>query len=80
MIGNMQRDQVSDRPYFVPFARKGDAPIAFAICRVLASRIDGLEPGSLIDATVGWREYAIVKAGCYKPVWCVRTSAAQSHD
>ncbi|KAH7076167.1 hypothetical protein FB567DRAFT_155112 [Paraphoma chrysanthemicola] len=65
--GWIQKDMDPERLYVAPVA-KGEVMRSYAIAQVVSSNIDSLKKDQLVMGSLGWAEYALVKAGEVRPI------------
>ena len=58
-----QRGWLNDIRSYVPPVAIGDPMRAYGIGEVVTSMVDGVEPGDLFHAQIGWQDYASDRAG-----------------
>lgn len=65
--GWIEKDMDPERLY-VPPVQKGEVMRAFGIGEVIESNVDSLKKGTLVTGSLGWTDYAVVKADEVRPV------------
>jgi len=69
------RGRMNDAKSYVPPFQVGEPLSGAAVGEVVASNVEGIEPGMTVLHDRGWREYAIVPAGNARPIDASRTPA-----